>query len=364
MSRFLLVALVGIVLLGGTYVGVKLARDEDPFEVFRKNEIATATAPVDDGPAYVVCWGYVDGLHGWAKLYPEQVGRVVSVKSEYTYVEKASKTVPTRVKKGDLLLQVDDTLAQLKVKEAEVGVQAAQTRVSQATQLETQHPLKIAEQEAVISAAKAQRYATEQRQEAERQLLRDVTTVSKSKLAAMEAELKAVEARITVEERKLDELKAVDPKLEIRLANDDLAAKRNLVAQAKAAADKCKLLAPSDGVILRVNVRAGETLGPNPQAAAIEFLSDESKIIIRAEVLQEWSSRVEVGQSATILDDTFQSEEWKGHVLSLSPYLAPTRSPVIEPFRQNDVRTLEAIIEVDSPHDFRIGQRMRVKVKI
>ena len=124
-----------------------------------------------------------------------------------------------------------------------------------------------------------------------------------------------------------------------------------------------KIVAPSNGTVLRVHVRKGEALGPNPRGPAIEFLPD-ADIIVRGEVLQEWGRYVKKDQEVVIEDDTYNGPTWKGTVKSISQWYAPTRSPVIEPLRYNDVRTLECIIRVENAGTARIGQRVRAKVKI
>jgi hypothetical protein len=101
---------------------------------------------------------------------------------------------------------------------------------------------------------------------------------------------------------------------------------------------------------------------------AIEFLPT-SPIIVKAEVLQEWGSYVKVGQDVVIEDDTYKGPKWTGKVRTISQWYARTRSPIIEPFQMNDVRTLECLIEDIRPDEKnltqpRIGQRVRAKIKI
>ena len=141
-------------------------------------------------------------------------------------------------------------------------------------------------------------------------------------------------------------------------------AKKLIVQEAEETVKHFEITAPSDGYVLRTHVRKGETLGPNPRAPAIEFLPD-APIIIRAEVLQEWGRYVKAGAEVTIEDDTYKGPEWKGVVKKVGGWYATTRSPIIEPFRYNDVRTLECIIEVEKVGpEMRIGQRVRAKIKM
>ena len=48
----------------------------------------------------------------------------------------------------------------------------------------------------------------------------------------------------------------------------------------------------------------------------------------------------------------------------MSKWYAPARSQVLEPFRYNDVRTLEVIIAVKDSAGARVNQRVRAKINI
>src|SRR5205085_2028076 len=137
------------------------------------------------------------------------------------------------------------------------------------------------------------------------------------------------------------------------------------LAQAQELVELHKVRAPSDGYVLRVNVHKGEILGPSPRMHALEFLP-EGPVIVRAEILQEWARFVKEGQEVTIEDDTYLGPTWKGVIKQKKGWFAPIRNPVVEPFRYNDVRTLECVIELKGAGtvDPIIGQRVRAKIKV
>ena len=58
--------------------------------------------------------------------------------------------------------------------------------------------------------------------------------------------------------------------------------------------------------------------------------------VIRAEILQEWASRVNEGQEAVIEDDTRTGLRWHGKVKHLSDWYTHRRSMLKEPFQYND----------------------------
>ena len=85
--------------------------------------------------------------------------------------------------------------------------------------------------------------------------------------------------------------------------------------------------------------------------------------LVRAEVEQEYASQVQVGQSATVQDDSGAAGTWHGRVARLSDWYTRRRSTLDEPLQLNDVRTLECLIALDPGQPpLRIGQRIRVTI--
>jgi HlyD family secretion protein len=314
--------LIGIVLLIACFIGVKLLVSGSS----AANERAKHEVDIPP-PDKVVCWGYFDGEKGVAGLDPKQFGEVVEVVAENAEVTK-----------GAVLLRVDDRVADLKVKAAKLQLDEAKqlTRLYELQAIEAQASLDFAVREATsrIKALKNGNGSAAQIQEAEDQL------ADKKKAG----------------DAKIEQIKLQDAPLKIAQAETQL-------KEAEAMRQYFDVTAPDDGTVLRVNVRKGETLGPNAMRHAIEFLP-KAPIIVKAEVMQEWGRYIEKGQKVTIEDDVYQGPSWTGTVKSVSPWYAPERSKVAEPFRLNDVRTLECIIEVENAKGARIGQRVRAKINI
>lgn len=339
--------ILGIVLLVVSVIVAKLTLNHQSSAntVTGKNESGAKVAPEK-----IVCWGYFDVEPGVAGLYPTQLGIVTDVKPENT-----------PVKKGDVLLQVDATLAGIDAKRARADVTVSEKQKKEAEKLRTLYKLQREQQESAIRAVGHEISALEQKRD------RDTLPLDNPKLKqAIEKfyaeSLAQLREKKKSEENKLEQLKLQDAELKIDQVEAELTAKALRAQQAEESLKNYQIIAPSNGTVLRVNVRKGETLGPNPRAAAIEFLPD-ADMVVKAEVLQEWGQYVKEKQEVEIEDDTYMGMSWKGTVKSISKWYAPTRSPVIEPFRYNDVRTLECIIRVESASGARIGQRVRAKIK-
>lgn len=316
---------------------------------------ALHAAPADladrDAPLpRIVCFGHVDVEEGVASLYPLVAGRVTAVPVREN----------TEVKAGDELMRLDDQLAELRVKEAEADYEASAEQREQADKLKDQHKFKMAQQKAALEAV-GERLA------GAREILKRKTDLeaaqhgSKREVLAATAAVKELEAVQKVEINKLEELKLNDPEAAIRRAQSDLDAKKSRLEQARRGVKECVLIAPADGTVLRVLVRPGEILGPQPRQPAIVFCPKGPRVV-RAEIEQEYAGRVILGQAATIQDDTTASVTWHGKVMRISDWYTHRRSVLQEPFQFNDVRTLECIIALDKDKGLRIGQRVRVVV--
>lgn len=353
----LFLSLLGVVLLAAS-VGAAVW--------FLRNPHANAEPPSAESPAagapLAVCFGRVDVESGVVSLYPVQPGRVESVR-----VKEGES-----VRKGSVLLTLDHKLADLLVEQARQDWLAAQAQLEQARKLGEQQRLREEQQQAAVDAARARARAAELVAARKRELMK-AGELKEKEVQAAEALADEAKAGIRAEEKKLEELRLNNPGpggqfIDVRRAEADAAAKKARLDQALLSLTECELKAPMDGTVLRVLANKGDLLAAQPRQPAV-LLAPAEDLIIRAEVEQEVASRVRPGQAAVIEDDANVRFEWRGTVARLSDWYAQRRSILLEPGQLNDVRTLEAIIRLDSsqPPDpqrppLRIGQRVRVIV--
>lgn len=342
--------LLGVILLVGSLVGVKLVTDHPVAATSKKT---SEPHPPEAPPVKVICWGNFDVESGVAQLFPKQFGEVKFVAAENT-----------KVRAGDVLLSIDDELFKLKAEEAKADIDAGAELVAEANKLEDFYKFQAEQQQASISAIDQEVKKTSTDRDVKLNSLEKTQVLYKTYSDHYDAALAQLAEKRKAENAKLKQIKLQDHTIKVRQAEADLSAKKVRKKQAEEMVKQCHILAPSDGYVLRVHVRKGEVLGPAPRAPAVEFLP-EAPIIVRAEVLQEWGRFVKVGQPVEIRDDTYNGPKWDGKVKTISRWYAITRSPIIEPFRYNDVRTLETIIEVTSKggDEKFIGQRVRAEVK-
>jgi multidrug resistance efflux pump len=313
-----------------------------------------SASSVEPSHPKAVCFGFGDIEQGITALYPQQPGRVIEV-----MIKEGSD-----VAAGQPLIRVDDALAKLQVREAKAALAAAELRLEEARTRKAQHDGRIAAAQAAVDAARQDAEIVRAKHD---YAVRAKSDITPEQFREASAAVPKAEACIRAREAELAMVKAVDPGLAVRLAEQDIAAKRIDVDKAELALKECMVAAPSKGTVLRLNVTVGDVLSTTPHQPAIQFCPDAPRIV-RAEVEQEFSGAFPVGARVVILDDATTSERWKGIVTRTSGWYTHRRSILMEPMQYNDVRTLECVIQLDDKENknskpLRIGQRVRVEVE-
>jgi multidrug resistance efflux pump len=344
---------VGLVVVFG---GLLLAGS---FGAAKKTAAPVASPPpaAGDKIAWAAAVAYVDVPGGIRYLYPVQPGEVKMVVQE---------DVP--LKKGGLVLKVDDELARVQEEQARVALQSAEKRVQEAELQLEQHKRTVEMQEAAIGVARSKRsVAVEQHKKINRIVNIDKASGRPEDVAIAKKMIDEAEAGVKAEEVKLELIKSKRRSL-VYMAESaklDVQANAAQLQKAKLVVRQCEVHAPCAGKVLRSGVSVGEVLGPSPKQPILWFCPDGERIV-RAEVEQEFATRVKKGQKVTIEADTLSKDPLTatGTVRSISDWAATRRSTVQEPMQFNDVRTIEVVIALDGEAkeiSSRIGLRVRVK---
>ena len=298
----------------------------------------------------VVCAGRVDGLAPVASLDPATPGKVAEVMASEGQALTAGKP----------LLRLDDESLKLRVEDAKAALAAVEVEIEVAALEAKQHGPRLASQKLAIAAA-ADRVGTARKLLEERKTAKQFGTVTAAEIIAAEAEVRQSERLETIENDRLAELTAANPGLRVKGAEAKKLQAQIALKQAEKAVRDCVLTAPSAGVVLRVNVSAGETATPG--VPALLFRPD-GPLVVRVELEQEFIGRVKANMRATVTDDArADSPTWKGRVLQVGALVSRRRNVLLEPGEVNDVRTVECVIALDgSPAGLLVGQRMRVRI--
>jgi multidrug resistance efflux pump len=300
-----------------------------------------------------VIFAYGDVRGGMRQLYP--------VLAMPNHVKEVKVKENDTVAAGAVLVEMDDTLARTNLERAEADLKDAEVLRDQAKKSQEKHELDLRGQELAISAVQHKLAAAKKALDRYKRA-REKGLTSEEEVDAADEMVKSLEDAENLEKIKLDGLKLQDPTEDLTRAEQKVKEKRAVRDQAEYALKLCTLTAPVEGTIVRLNVNAGDLLGPQPHQPAILFCPNTPRIL-RGEVLQEFADPVKVGQRATIQDDTTNTGKWEGTVVQLSDVYTSRRSINTDvPFQLNDVRTRECIIELDPGQKppVSINQRMRV----
>ena len=297
------------------------------------------------------CFGLVDYERGTLQLTPQQAGRVVKV--------LVKENDPVKAQAPILLLEDDQ--AKARVAQTAAAVESARVQLDEARKQDRRLQWRIAQQEAVVAAAAA-RVTAAQQAVSRKERLAGLDQVSAEEVAIALSQLEEMRASQRGEQARLEELRDQDPQADVRKAEADLKSARANQTLAKVALEECTLLAPSDGKVLRVYAKVGDVIGEQMKKPGVLF-GIESRVVVRAEIDQEFAQGIKNGLVAEVQDDVNPDGVLTGWAENVSPWFLPRREVLDELLQTRETRTLECLIAFPTKPDLRLGQRMRVTIK-
>jgi HlyD family secretion protein len=220
-----------------------------------------------------------------------------------------------KIKKGDLLVQFDETTMKQKLAQDQSSVKSAQAEIDQ-----SQAAARLKEEQDVTDVMNAKFEAEKARMDASKQEILSAIDGEEAKLKVADAE----------ETRKAAEAKL---KADRASAAADLASKQEkwkqaefLVHQDETSIASLTLRAPLDGVVALQNHWQPQG-GPTPfkpgdrawPGAAIAELPDPSSLKVSARVEEAERGQLKVGQSATVHVDAVPDKSLESRIEAISP---------------------------------------------
>ena len=316
---------------------------------------ATAQTPQPESPkaAPRPVWaasapGRVEPAGGEIRMSAQVPGRVVDV----------LVGVNDKVNAGDLLIRLadEDLAARVNAARAEVAVRKRDR-----------------DNEGVSGAARDRRIAEDKLADAEQKLTfarEDLDRALKLKRNGSGSAADVDKARDAAAKAgdQVDQARAAARKA---MANDAppptrseaaLAAARAELSLAEAALERTRIRAPSNGSILQINARVGETVAPSPENLLV-VLGDVTSLRVRAEFEERDIGKVRVGQGAVVRSDAFPGKDFEGTVKSLARSLGPSKLGQRGPRRPTDIDVLEVFIDLAGQPPLLPGMRVDVFLK-
>lgn len=332
----LILAALGITLIGGIW--------------FASRGIGqTPTPPASTSLADLISAnGSVEGATPEVALRPEIVGTI--------------RRIPFRenqkVKKGDLLVELDND-----VQKHQVAIAQAEWKLAEA-QLERVRNGEQAEKRQALAAQEAAKKAFfEQTQKTWERYKELVTrsTISKEEFDTAFHQLKRAEQEwlAAKAEVALVEAPTRQDEVDAALARVEAAKARWKLAEAELA--KTRILAPSDGCVLQVLAEPGDQA--TPTSKAVILFADVSKLRVRAFVEELDAPRVRPGQVAQVTVDGLPGKTFAGKVHSVLSRMGK-RAPQSDASNEyHDMYYREVLIDLDATDGLLVNLRTIVRIQ-
>jgi HlyD family secretion protein len=262
------------------------------------------------------------------------------------------------VKRGTLLGEIgcDDLQASLQTAIAEAdGARQARTRILRGARDEEK---RIASEK--TAAARATFEEAKSRSEMQHALYQK-EQISRSSYEQAVRDLGVADANLKGAVR-TEELLAAPPLQEDKARADaEVLAAEGRARTVQERIEKCSILAPIDGTVLRVYARRGEsfsTVTPRP----LFSLADTSSRHIKAEIDERDVDKVSVGQRVVIQADALDGKRLNGSVVRISTMMGRKSISTGDPSDKSDRDILEAVIGLEgNPLSLPIGLRVTVQ---
>jgi HlyD family secretion protein len=239
--------------------------------------------------------------------------------------------VSEHVKKGDLVCQLDPTIEQLNVRQAQVTALQSQSRLAQASyELETaQLALQTTKIHDAATLAYAQVRAANLKSKAARQkALVEQKLGSQEDLETAETESASALADLQAAQVAVDELQQQEVQIKLKQQAVVMADAQQQADQVTLDTQKQNLAfttvnSPLDGVVSKLSVQKGTIVASGTDAynggTAILTICDLSRIFVNAKVDESDIGVVQVGQDAQIVVSSYPDRTFTGKVIRKFP---------------------------------------------
>ncbi|MFO1037014.1 MAG: HlyD family secretion protein [Geminicoccaceae bacterium] len=280
----------------------------------------------------LLCGGAGAGWYWWTELrFLERTdnayvrGDLAIVSPRITgHVVSVDVDTNTPVKKGDVLLRIDDRDFRARVDEAEAAL-AAKTALVESTHSELEmQATRIAEAEATLASAKAN--AARARSDLDRYVqLADKRNASRQQLESAQAEAEATKAAVDAAAASLEAARDQVGVLRARQASAE--AEKGMAGavleRAKIDLDYTTIQAPIDGVVGNKAVQVGDYLKPGQQLMAVVPMD---ALYIEANFKETQIARMRSGAKVQLKLDAYPDQPLEGTIESFAPASGSTFS--------------------------------------
>lgn len=345
-SVFVLPVLVGT---GVVFVSSDWKPDSR-IEERRAGDLTPESEPSQAATRQIFAGGFVEGSGREVPLDFEVVGRLTDVA-----VEEGS-----RVKKGELLAQIDDTLWRHTLAEAEAQLAHAEAEHQRLVNGERTETRAVARAEAELAHVRVQHTETEYRRA---MVLSDGNAITAESLDKARFAFQAASAEYAAAQARVAEIEAAARPDEVRIASAKILLAQAAVDRAEEMLSKARLLAPFDGIVLRTTSEPGELISSQRDEPLI-IMSNTEQFHVRAYVEELDALNLKLGQSAYVTADGRPDERYTGRLVWLAPVMGPKRMRHNKAGERMDVKVREVLVRLDRADSLVIGVPVDVFIEM
>jgi HlyD family secretion protein len=141
-------------------------------------------------------------------------------------------------------------------------------------------------------------------------------------------------------------------------AESDVSLARSRLEEAQALHEKTFVRAPIDGIVLRRQRRAGETVSTLFDSPIVTVADDYVRRV-RVDVDETDVAKVAVGQAAYVIADAFGDRRFPGRVIRIGQILGRKNVRTDEPTERVDTKVLETLVELEGGRELPLGLRVQ-----
>jgi len=306
--RYLFYAILLLAVGGGIWELWDRVADPSPIEV----EVVQVQSvrPGSLEPAVLTAGGYIVP-HRKIQLGSKVTGRVT-----WIGVEKGDP-----VKKGQLLVKLEDTEFRAQVEEARANLQVAQARLKE---LETgSRPQEVEQAKANVELAEANLRNAKISYDRAEQLFKN-GVISRGDYDKAQTAYEVAVAQVK-DAQKRHELIKIGPRREqIELARSQVEASRAALSYAETLLEATEIKAPIDGTILEKLVEVGEMVttsfvGERGAKSSVVSLADLNDLQVELDISQSDFNKLYMDQKAIVTPESYPDRKYDGVLVEMAP---------------------------------------------
>src|SRR5262245_3600079 len=340
---------VGLAALGLAMAGLGF------YHVKHTSQSASAAAPFER-PASSP---YADAIaaSGIVESRTENISIGAALEGLVLEVYVPSDRVGTNVTAGQPLFRVDDRHLKAQLNVAKTQLALAESRLAR---LEQQpRPEELPPSLAKVNAAAANAARLQDQYERGARLVKTGSLPQEEYVIRQRAYEVAVHARAQAQ-ADYDLLKAGAWTPDIEIAKASIEEARAQVEQVQTEIERATVVSPVEGVVLQVNVRAGERVSDRDRKALF-VLGDISTFHVRIDIDERDIARFRPGASATAYPRGETEHKIATRFVRVEPYVVPKTALTGENTERVDTRVLQVLYAIErAEHPVYVGQQLDV----